>query len=342
MIEKPRHHEPMIDWLRAIASLAVVIFHINEVRSSNDFYGSVVSYGWLGVPIFFVVSGYCVTLSSLSRPPPMAFLIKRYARVLPPYWASLAVVAAVVVARKLISGSNDVSALPKNAYGVLATLTLTTSPVSSIPTINWVYWTLSYELAFYGVMALSLVKKSVFPWAMILVTVLSLSTVQWPLAYVPGLFFLDHWPLFAIGVALAETIHRGSLFGKTLLLIAVTGLFVLNHPPVIIAAGATVLSICLARWMPEFEFTIRSRAARFLGEISFSLYLVHVPIGIYVLGHVFGLAKSDSLITKLMADFVIVLGCIAASYLFNVAVERPAQRMARRFGKRRGLAHIKS
>lgn len=54
----PTPYEPWIDWLRALASIAVVWFHLNEVRADHaSLYGFVAAHGYLGVPVFFVVSG---------------------------------------------------------------------------------------------------------------------------------------------------------------------------------------------------------------------------------------------------------------------------------------------
>ena len=333
---RPRH-EPWIDWLRALASLAVVFFHLNEVRTDHtSIYGFVAAHGYLSVPVFFVVSGYCVMLSSLDRPPPLDFLFKRYMRVLPPYWASLAIVLAVVIAREVLTGQNDVTVLPKGLTAVLATLTLTTKPVTSIPTINWVYWTLSYELAFYGVMALALVKRTLFTWVMLAVSVACLILPLYPMAKLPGLFFLDYWPLFALGVGLALVIDRRTFSHVALLGTATLGLFLALPVVTVVAGGLTAASIWLVRAAPLIERRLHSRFFAFLGSISYSLYLIHVPIGVYAVGHLLRLGSTISQPARMLTDALAIGTCIVAAWGFNLAIERPAQRLAKTLRARHG------
>ena len=56
----------------------------------------------LGAPLFFVISGYCIasSLDSSRRKgtPPTRFLARRLWRIFPPYWASVAVIALLVMA----------------------------------------------------------------------------------------------------------------------------------------------------------------------------------------------------------------------------------------------------
>lgn len=146
-----------IDWLRGLASVWVVMFHINEPFTYvPTLYRWICKCGWLGVPAFFAISGYCIAMITIKLKSPWIFLQARLIRILLPYWASIAVVLAVVAARKIITGVNDVTYLPRGFGEVFATLSLTTKPVSNVGAINWVYWTLSYEVAFYLIVAGSL------------------------------------------------------------------------------------------------------------------------------------------------------------------------------------------
>jgi peptidoglycan/LPS O-acetylase OafA/YrhL len=338
MQEPRRRHEPLIDWLRALASISVVLFHLNTVRPIRDGYDVVMSCGWLGVPVFFVVSGYCVMLSSLDRPSPLGFLLKRYVRVFPPYWASLALLAAVVIGRKLTFGTNDVTVLPHSAMAILATFTLMTKPVTSVPVTNWVYWTLSYELAFYGLMALALIRRRAFDPIMLAVTAVGLLLLFYPLTHVPGLFFLDQWPLFALGVGLAELIHRRTAFGIAIVLLSALAVVLELSASVVLAGGLTGASIFAIRYFPQIEAKLKWPIFAFLGRISYSLYLIHVPIGVYVFARIFSVDDGDPLIHKVACDLATLFCVIAVAALFNLVAERPAQQFARDFGKRRSVA----
>ena len=65
---RPVAHLPLMDWLRGLASLAVVFFHLNVVRGDvNDAYTRLCEAGWLGVPVFFAISGWCMAGLSERR-----------------------------------------------------------------------------------------------------------------------------------------------------------------------------------------------------------------------------------------------------------------------------------
>jgi len=79
---------PFIDWLRAAAVLSVMLYHGNGARHGL---GVVTGTGWVGVDLFFVLSGFLVTRSWLMKPDMAAYLLKRAQRVLPAFWACLLV-----------------------------------------------------------------------------------------------------------------------------------------------------------------------------------------------------------------------------------------------------------
>ena len=56
---------PFIDWLRAAAVLSVMLYHGNGARHGL---GVVTGTGWVGVDLFFVLSGFLVTRSWLMKP----------------------------------------------------------------------------------------------------------------------------------------------------------------------------------------------------------------------------------------------------------------------------------
>ena len=59
-----------IQYLRGFAALAVVLDHATGMASSAEYFGgspsSFLSAGWIGVPVFFVISGFIITIVSLD------------------------------------------------------------------------------------------------------------------------------------------------------------------------------------------------------------------------------------------------------------------------------------
>ena len=87
---------PGLDLLRAIAIVWVMLFHSYIVGGIGERFALLESYGWIGVDLFFVLSGYLIgsqLLKPLSRGEPLAFgnfYLRRSLRVLPAYLVVLA------------------------------------------------------------------------------------------------------------------------------------------------------------------------------------------------------------------------------------------------------------
>lgn len=99
--EDSQHHSRGLDVLRALCALAVFFFHCG-----------LVNFGWLGVQIFFVISGFLITRSLESRPlgtaseRMVAFYGRRARRILPPLYLYLLLLAPFVLLaqRQLVDG----------------------------------------------------------------------------------------------------------------------------------------------------------------------------------------------------------------------------------------------
>lgn len=89
-----------LDIARGLAALMVFCFHIsNLITAASPTLGRLASYGYMGVPIFFVISGYCMAASAKQvlrkNRSAGSFLRKRFLRIYPPFWASILVIMAI-------------------------------------------------------------------------------------------------------------------------------------------------------------------------------------------------------------------------------------------------------
>ncbi|WKJ89305.1 acyltransferase [Methylomonas montana] len=205
-----------IDLARGLASFAVFLFHIAEqVRPYSSGWFVLAKYGFYGVPLFFVISGYCITASAdgfiSKQDSPLKFLKKRFLRIYPPFWASILVILCVPYLLEIVSYIRtgqlawpyrdwqnfnltdwvQVITLIKVFYGSDGQ-----SLHSLFSGINPVYWSLAIEFQFYLVVFLALLSKKHFVNVLAIVTFVSLFFQD--IRYT-GLF-LGYWPLFAVGI----------------------------------------------------------------------------------------------------------------------------------------------
>lgn len=185
--------------------------------------------------------------------------------------------------------------------------------------LNVVFWTLALEFQFY------LLVGMVFPGLNHTGIAVRLATCAGLLGCAimmpqPTLVFRS-LTLFLLGIW-AFQIRAGLLPGRALQLGGWLGLATavgcLAGWPAAIASVVTALLIVHVR--------IRWRPLLFLGQISYSLYLLHVPVGGRVIN--LGARFADSMLAKVAVLMTAVGVCLAAAYLFHRWVELPAQRWA--------------
>jgi peptidoglycan/LPS O-acetylase OafA/YrhL len=226
---------PGLDLWRGVAALWVVLLHATQgalehhPELSGDPFVAFSSLGYLGVEMFFVISGYCIAAAaagSIVRGQSVGqFFWARARRIYPPYWAACLVLVAVGVALKTVAtqGWVPAEALQSPLVGVvyahsgiryiLANATLAQIVVGEA-FICMIAWTLCYELAFYFVCggARALVGRYGLP---VFLAVLHAVTVGSALAMlVTALtgtvmpFPLDMWPMFGLGILAFDILRK--------------------------------------------------------------------------------------------------------------------------------------
>lgn len=307
-----------IHYLRAIAALMVVIFHIYATGRLTTV--RVAELEWLrgGVDLFFVISGFVMVRSTAGRDlTPRQFLTERIQRIVPLYWvATLAAMASIKGEWLLKLGS------------------LLFIPVAS-PYRQYMQpvvapgWTLNYEMFFYVLFALTLLAAERHRlWLMLAalggVILIGLNFQADALAQFYGRPLVLE---FVLGMMIARfkiecpviMIPVGFALMYLLLPMLSDRLYSLGLPAAMVVAGALRAEARL----PELKFPA------LLGDASYSIYLFHMP-PIVMLASVWPLVGMGPVAFGL-ASFVMAL---AVGCSLHYILERP---IIRYFASRRSL-----
>jgi peptidoglycan/LPS O-acetylase OafA/YrhL len=142
--------------LCALASISVAAFHFcNQLDSTGAQLAA--KYGWLGVDVFFVISGFVIPLSLYGKGYGLrdfpSFLLRRLVRLEPAYLVSIAVVLVLWYASSVAPGFAGQA--PDYSLPQLASHLFYIVPLTSYQWLCPVYWSLAYEFVFYVTVGLT-------------------------------------------------------------------------------------------------------------------------------------------------------------------------------------------
>ncbi len=190
--------------MRGVAALWVVLFHYTVMRATaeNDPWiaaidsfpalGAVIRNGYLGVDLFFLITGFLLTLPWLrarheGRPAPSArdFYVRRIRRIVPAYYVQLFFLFFVFLPllRGLAYWRQDFFFLSFNLAAHLSFLHYTTPATSASLGINGVLWTLALEAQYYVLLPLIAGVFVRAPWRMTAALVATAAAWRWMSAH---------------------------------------------------------------------------------------------------------------------------------------------------------------
>lgn len=300
-VSKPRESVRFyeIDGLRFIAALVVVIYHYT-FRGHGDglnplaypeLLTAISRYGYLGVDLFFVISGF-VILMTAQNGDPVRFVISRVVRIYPAFWVSVTITAAVIAVYGYPLFEVDLGAWLLNLPLIGGFL--------GVEFVDGVYWSLLVELKFYFLVFVVLMFGSIhrMEWMLggwILIVTL-LMTVGGP-GFLHFFFFPDWAHYFIAGAAFYIIRMQGFTWYRGLLVLWSYGLSVVASiemsaelstkfgEPFSIPATVLIISSFYAFFL-AVSFKLTSRINRpelvTIGALTYPLYLVHQNVG-YIL-----------------------------------------------------------
>jgi len=269
-------YNPNIHYLRGLAALSVAFFHAALFHASE--YGVSIMpmhalelFGIYGVAVFFAISGNLMS-TLVQTQGPVEFLVRRCLRIYPLF---ILATVAIMVAHPKIWGEYNLASMS------LAPVGETKYPLGKVE------WTLVYEVFFYvGLFAVSVVGlrrhvaliAGVWAISIILAAMLGIQTLGFPtIANLP-------LQVVCIGLAGGLLIHHIKRVGtNSAFAIAGLALVLAYFAPTLayeqLAAGiSAVFLVAAVIRIPDFMPTIVRPVFKKLGDWSYGLYLIHIPV----------------------------------------------------------------
>lgn len=334
----------LVDSLRGLAAFAVMLYHFTGGRLRpglsafvGEWFVRACREGWVGVEVFFVLSGFVIAHSVGERPVSLGdagrFALRRQVRLDPPYWASI----ALALLPGWISALTRRGPATHSFTEVLAHL-FYLQGVLRVRPIQLVYWTLAVEVQLYLAFILAVCalrrRAPLAPWVWLAAVPPSLYASM--TFSVPKYWFVPHFYLFAMGALAWWCGTRGRALWMALAPVALSLVAWRAYDRLEPLAGALTAGVlvaagrrrALSRWLSSPWLV-------WLGGVSYGVYLTHTLAGGQAVWHVgsrVGMGPAGATITLLAA----VALALVVGWAIKRWVEDPAMRLARRVRWRQG------
>jgi peptidoglycan/LPS O-acetylase OafA/YrhL len=325
-----------IDSLRGVAALLVVLYHAIEANHIPELQNvtptwivDIIEHGFIGVPIFFVISGFVIALSldgkSMNYATIFRFIFRRSIRLDPPYWVAIVVSVGFGIISSIIVGERT------NTYSLLQIFAhlLYMQDILGFSQINGVFWTLCIEFQFYivFVILMALLPQERF------VAIFGFISLLWPLGVIPAFWpglFLAKWYAFLLGAAAYLSLQKKLpiiIFAAIATIVIISGS--VRNDIFEIASSVTAIVILMVGVSGNLNRFLNWKWLSGLGAISYSLYLIHNPItgAVFRVGKMLG---KHTVIGDAVWWSVSIFACIAAATLMWALIERPCVGFSRK------------
>lgn len=320
----------LLDYGRLVAALGVVGFHylyngINNGKVTTidmiPAVAGVAKYGYTGVCFFFMISGYVIFFSASGRTP-RDFAVSRVVRLYPAFWTAMVITSVFTY----FWGTDRIRVHP---HQFLVNLTMVPRPLGE-SFVDGVYWTLEYELFFYGAVLVLLLAG--------LRNRLDAVFLAWPFlilaaryAHLSDVVFLgSYYCWFAAGAVFAVLKRKPSWFCWPALAVsaylclrdAVDGMpkgskdGTLTYSTTVMVLIVVVCFAFFALQHTKWGSALHIPGSRLAGAMTFPVYLVHAHIGYMVLDR---FATNDN---KLFLYPLLVLSVLCLAYALHWSVEK--------------------
>jgi peptidoglycan/LPS O-acetylase OafA/YrhL len=328
--------------MRGIAAMLVVFFHFTMDTAEGSFRFSL---GVTGVDLFFIISGFVILMTIRKANRWQDFAVSRISRIYPTYWTCVTLTAIFCLLTQHLG-------LKWFLARYVCNMTMFQS-YFNMTDIDGPYWTMIVEMLFYIFMlAVFLFKK--LNRIELICSVLLIPVIvyaKWLPGFSPSLTqilgtrlpLINHFPLFFAGILFYQIkFHKahwgrylmlGVCFGVSLLLFRSGGKsngFVSLNQYVSMLSAYFILFLLYVHGLLGF---IVNRVTLWLGSVSFSLYLIHQYLGLYIL---IPFAKDRLNLNQLCSSFLVALPVVLfLAWAIHRLVEKPAMDWIRTWYKRK-------
>jgi len=287
--------------------------------------------GNYGVQLFFLISGFVIFMTLERTHTAMDFVVSRFSRLYPAYWASFALSALFVYTVGLPEQRLRPSELMLN-------LTMFQQFLGARH-LDGSYWTLQVELFFYIQMLfwfyigqMHHIRRIIVVWLLTALAFAMAHRMHHDFSWTLGeLLIIQHIPFFALGILFYQ-MHQGShnRWHTHALIIACAAVVAMTQEPIygIVALSCSgvfyLVTYGALGWLALRPFVL-------LGSISYSLYLLHQVIGFDIIWHV----EHDMHVSGSLAVLIAMAISIGLALLLTRIVEQPSLRWIRSQWKQR-------
>lgn len=316
---------PIIDSLRGLAALSVVFYHLVCTTIdyiTNETILDIFSFGKYGVQVFFIISGIVIPLSMVKSNYTYSllpkFIAKRFIRIEPPYLGAVVIGIVYLTVRNYIPSSAPVDLTP-SLRDTLLHIGYLVPFFDDADWINPVFWTLSVEFQYYLYLAL------IIP--LILSKNVLLKLIFYILLILPPLFtfnssFFPFWSAyFSFGIFYILFI-LGKISKVEYIVFTILSGFVVFYRLGFLNLAIGISTIMVIHFFKNYKSSI----GKFLGKISYSLYLLHTVFGaafVNFMSHRFRLPYE-----KFIVIILGVLISILTAFIYWKLVEKPSQKLS--------------
>jgi peptidoglycan/LPS O-acetylase OafA/YrhL len=349
-----------VDGLRGVAAMMVVVYHlrlaVSEVSAKWVWPGleTLLGYGFLGVDIFFVISGFVISYSVRNYLHTPGFLfrfgLRRSIRLDPPYWIAIALeLIAIKLGLYLFPALGTTFPSPAKIAAHFVYL----QNLLGYGNLVDIFWTLCFEVQFYIVLVGMLVLakttsdllgsrfRRVFVFASAAIAFSwSILIFFGPLNAPDGLF-IARWFQFFLGVLAMNCVTAGRVspaFVLCWLSVLAGVLFGANHAPIGLTTMLISGLLVVAGLRGKMAIWLSGAGFQFLGRISYSLYLLHPVVGWRFIKLLSVLHGSAFTAAQAWAAFFSGIGVsVFSAWMMYRLVEGPALKVCHRIAMDRPL-----